>query len=60
MDFRPISELERRNLLTALRGNAEGNRVLLLDRRDTSFAGTADDFPEEEVITAVKSVPSHY
>lgn len=60
MDFRPLSEIERRGLITALRGNAEGNRVLLLDRRDTSFAGSADELPDEQVMTAVKSVPSHY
>jgi hypothetical protein len=60
MDFRPLTELERRNLATALRGNADGNRVLLLDRRDTHFAGTADDVPDEEVIHAIKSVPCHY
>ncbi len=60
MDFRPLNELERRQLITALRGNADGNRVLLMDRRDTSFAGTADDVPDEEVINAIKSVPCHY
>lgn len=60
MDFRPLNELERRQLLTALRGNAEGNRVLLTDRRDTSFAGTAEEVPDEEVIHAIKSVPCHY
>lgn len=60
MDFRPLSELERRQLVTALRGNAEGNRVLLLDRRDTSFVGSTDEVPEEEVINAIKSVPCHY
>ncbi len=60
MDFRPLNELERRNLITALRGNADGNRVLLMDPQDTSFAGTADDVPDEEVIHAIKSVPCHY
>mgnify|MGYP005848861559 CR=1 FL=1 len=60
MDFRPLNELERRQLLTALRGNADGNRVLLMDRHDTSFAGTVDDVPDDEVITAIKSVPCHY
>ncbi|MBL8864862.1 MAG: hypothetical protein JNK93_04820, partial [Planctomycetia bacterium] len=47
-------------LVTALRGNAEGNRVLLLDRKDTRFVGTADDVPDEDVIHAIKSVPCHY
>ena len=60
MDFRPLSEMERKNLVTALRGNAEQGRVLLLDRRDTSFAGSADEVPDEEVISAIRSVPCHY
>jgi hypothetical protein len=60
MDFRPLTEIERRNLATALRGNADGNRVLLLDRKDTSFAGSAEDVPDDEVIHAIKSVPCHY
>jgi hypothetical protein len=60
MDFRPLSELERRQLIGALRGNAEQGRVLLMDRRDTSFIGTAEDVPDEEVINAIKSVPCHY
>jgi len=60
MDFRPLNELERRHLITALRGNADGNRVLLMDRKDTSFAGSAEEVPDEEVINAIKSVPCHY
>ena len=60
MDFRPLNELERRQLVTALRGNAEGNRVLLVDRQNTSFAGTAEEVPDEEVINAIKSIPCHY
>jgi len=60
MDFRPLNELERKQLVHALRGNAEQGRVLLLDRRDTSFAGTADEVPDEEVISAIRSVPCHY
>lgn len=60
MDFRPLNETERRSLITALRGNAEQGRALLIDRRDTSFAGTADEVTDEEVINAIKSVPCHY
>jgi hypothetical protein len=60
MDFRPLNDTERRQLISSLRGNAESNRVLLMDRRDTSFAGTTDDVPDEEVINAIKSVPCHY
>jgi hypothetical protein len=60
MDFRPLNDLERRQLVNALRGNAESDRAILLNRRDTSFAGGAEEVPEEEVINAIKSVPCHY
>ena len=40
--------------------NPESDRAILMDRRDTSFAGTADDVTDEEVIFAIKSVPCHY
>ena len=60
MDFRPLAELERRQLIDALRGNVERDRAILMDRRDTSFVGSADEVTDEEVISAIKSVPCHY
>jgi hypothetical protein len=60
MDFRPLAEAERRQLITALRGHADRGVALLLDPKDTSFVGTAEEVPDEQVITAVKSVPCHY
>ncbi len=60
MDFRPLSELERKELVGALRGNAEQGRAILLDRRDTTFAGSTDEVPDDEVISAIRSVPCHY
>ena len=60
MDFRPLNETERRQLLTALRGNADRGLALLMDRKDTSFAGAAEEVPDEEVLNAIKSVPCHY
>lgn len=60
MDFRPLNDTERRQLISALRSNAESDRALLLDRRDTSFVGSADEVTDDEVITAIKSVPCHY
>jgi len=60
MDFRPLNETERRQLMTALRGNADRGLALLMDRKDTSFAGTTEEVPDEEVINAIKSVPCHY
>lgn len=60
MDFRPLNDTERRQLITALRSNAEQDRAILMDRRTTAFAGTSDDVTDEEVIAAIKSVPCHY
>jgi len=60
MDFRPLNDSERQQLISALRGNAEGDRAILTDRRDTSFAGTTEEVTDEEVISAIKSVPCHY
>ena len=60
MDFRPLTEKERRVLVAALRGNADRGVALLADRRDTSFVGEADELPEGAVLTAIQSVPCHY
>lgn len=58
--FVPLSIQERNRLVSALRGNAEYGGVLLLDERDTSFAGTADELPDDDTVRAIKSVPCHY
>ena len=60
MDFRPLLDTERQRLLTALRANAADGRAIQMDRRDTSFVGTAEEVPDEEVIMAIRSVPCHY
>ena len=60
MDFRGLTATERTQLLTALRGNPDSGRAILMDRRDTSFVGTTEDVTDEEVISAIKSVPCHY
>jgi len=60
MDFRPLAEVERRQLIDPLRSNVESDRAILMDRRDTSFAGSSDDATDEEVIFAIRSVPCHY
>jgi len=60
MDFRPLTSTERQQLITALRGNADSGAALLMDRRDTSFAGSSEEVTDEEVINAIKSVPCHY
>jgi hypothetical protein len=60
VDFRPLLEREREQLMAALRGNAEEGRAILTDRRDTSFIGSSEEVPDEEVIAAIRSVPCHY
>ena len=60
MDFQPLNNTERAQLLTALRRNAEEDRAILMNRRDTGFAGTADDVTDDEVVMAIRSVPCHY
>lgn len=60
MDFRPLNDNQRQQLIDALRGNAESDRAILMDRRDTSFVGASDEVTDDEVISAIKSVPCHY
>jgi hypothetical protein len=60
MDFRPLNDTERQKLIDALRGNAQSNLAILMDQRDTSFVGYTDEVTDEEVITAIRSVPCHY
>jgi hypothetical protein len=60
MDFRPLTDTERQRLIDALRNNAQNNRAILMDQRDTSFIGAVEEVTDEEVISAIKSVPCHY
>jgi hypothetical protein len=60
MDFRPLSDTERQKLIDALRGNAQSNLTILMNQRDTSFVGVTEEVTDEEVISAIKSVPCHY
>jgi hypothetical protein len=50
----------RNHLTAALKANAFEDKALLMDSLDTTFAGTADDVTDEEVINAIRSVPTHY
>ncbi|WP_020468533.1 hypothetical protein [Zavarzinella formosa] len=60
MDFRPLTETERKELVNALRGNAQDGLTVLMDRANTGFIGTTEEVPDEEVINAIRSVPCHY
>lgn len=60
MNFQPLATKERQQLIEALRGNAEKDLAILMDRKDTSFVGCSFEITDEEVISAIKSVPCHY
>lgn len=60
MDFRPLDDQQRRQLIAALRGNADLGTAILTDPRDTSFVGTRDEADDEDAIRAIQSVPCHY
>jgi hypothetical protein len=60
MDFRSLDAVARGRLFAALQGNADRDLAILMDPGDTSFIGTIDEVPEEEVILCIKSVPCHY
>src|SRR5579864_2374665 len=62
IDFRPLNETERGHLADALIANYRRDLAILMDQKDTSFAGTTEeDLDEgEQVINAIRSVPVHY
>lgn len=70
VDYRPLSDSERKGLSKALKMNAEHGRGIKMNARDTSFAGVADEETEaaiqkaraedEVVVNAIRSVPTHY
>jgi hypothetical protein len=55
-----MSVEERKNLVEALRGNAEDNLAILMKPNDTSFLGSAEEVTDQEVVSAIRSVPVHY
>ena len=60
MDFRPLDTADRQKLIDALRGNAQAGHAILMNQSDTSFAGSSEEMSDDEVISAIKSVPCHY
>jgi hypothetical protein len=62
--FTPLAGSERKELLHALRRNELHGHALLLDRKDTSFAGCENELPVEDegarAMVAVRSVPTHF
>jgi hypothetical protein len=58
--FKPMSPEQKNRLHGALLANADDQLAILMDRKDTSFAGVSTEVHDEEVISAIKSVPCHY
>lgn len=60
MQFKPLPVEEQKRLRAALMGNVKNDTAILMDRKDTTFAGSADEVTDDEVITAIRQVPTHY
>lgn len=60
MVFAPLRIEEREKLLNALRGNSQNGTALLMNRKDTSFIDSSEEIDDQEVVSAIKSVPVHY
>lgn len=60
INFTPLSECEQLSLKAAIYDNAYNNSTILMDPEDTSFIGSTTIVPDDEVISAIKSVPCHY
>lgn len=55
-----MTKTEHDKLKDALQRNAEHDHALLMGE-DTSFVGTSTELPtDDEVISAIRSVPCHY
>lgn len=57
-----MTKREQKSLHTAVQDNAEGAATLLMNPHDTTFVGTVDSDEEghDDVINAIRSVPTHY
>lgn len=64
MEFKRLRGTELEQLRDALAANGEDGKTALRMGRDTSFVGSQkginDEITDEEVITAIASVPCHY
>lgn len=58
--FVPLDTEKRKELVAALKSNAEGEAAMLVGK-DTSFSGLTTMHDEETVaINKIKSIPTHY
>lgn len=62
IEFKPLAGADRQRLLDALKRNVEDGNAIFMDRQ-TGFSSTAKNLREasdDEVISAIQSVPCHY
>jgi hypothetical protein len=60
MEFRPLNDSQRRQLLAAVYGHPGSGSVLLMEPPDSGYVNISKDLEEEKAIDTVQSVPSHY
>lgn len=60
MEFKKMDEAEIQRLQKALRDNVENGTPLRMDPLTTGWQPGADEIDDDEVISAIKSVPCHY
>lgn len=60
MEFKTLDVEQRNRLRDALRNNALTGQALHMSKKDTSFMDATGEVTDEEVITAIRSVPCHY
>jgi hypothetical protein len=63
MTMTPLTGAEREALIHALRGNVQQGNPLLMNPRDTRFTevnGDDETITDDEVVNAIKSIPTHY
>ena len=60
VEFKPMTTEEREKLTKALYRNAEQNVPLHMDPLTTGWRPGEDEVRDEDVISAIQSVPTHY
>lgn len=59
VEFQPLDLATRNRLKDALMGNAAKSDTIHMSKKDTSFVPDGE-VTDEEVITAIRSIPCHY
>jgi hypothetical protein len=57
--WKPMSDFERRELVSSINKNAMEGTAIFMDRKTTEFRKN-EDIGDEEVVSAIRSIPCHY